>query len=679
MLSILVLAGLVVNLVVFFQYSGTTTAATDRIINIEGESALLLQTMLANGLQTEQALRNIILNPRDTQAATNSDAADKEFADNLLAVSRLLPGEGQALDGLRRDRETLAQIRAAIRKLGLDGQREEAVARLNTDETPIWRKVKSALIELAAAQKRQLQRSLESQRQNERTGQRTVASVTVVLSGAVLVLLWTLGQGIAKPLSAMDAFSRKVAQGDFNTALTGSFALEFRRLQGTLAAMSRELKTSLGFSQSVMRGFNQPFLTIDSTGQVTHLNQAALDMLDIKAAPDGFIGRPAGAFFYDDPDRPTKVAQLIASGDWNSAEDTVLTTRTGRHVTLRAERSLLRDLDGNIIGGIATYMDLTAIKESEALALEQARRLHEAADKIRRVAGVLGEASQGLSAQIEQSTQGAQAQSRRVVDTATAMEEMNATVLEVARNASEAAQISSRAKSMAEEGVRAVVRVVSFMGQVNDNARQSLEAMGHLGKRAEGIGGILGTISDIADQTNLLALNAAIEAARAGEAGRGFAVVADEVRKLAEKTMTATKEVGEAIQGIQHGTRDNYEQVAQAVAAIGEATSLAKQSEGILDEIAGLVDTTADQVRSIATASEQQSATSEEINRSIDEINTISSETAAAMRQSSQAVASLADQTRELSELIVSMGQDGDALPSRGAVAPGLALRGRLS
>ena len=111
-----------------------------------------------------------------------------------------------------------------------------------------------------------------------------------------------------------------------------------------------------------------------------------------------------------------------------------------------------------------------------------------------------------------------------------------------------------------------------------------------LGKQAQGIGQILNVISDIADQTNLLALNAAIEAARAGEAGRGFAVVADEVRKLAEKTMTATGEVGEAIRNIQVGTQKNMSNVEQSVQAVVSATALADKSGNALVDIVNLVE-----------------------------------------------------------------------------------------
>jgi methyl-accepting chemotaxis protein len=298
------------------------------------------------------------------------------------------------------------------------------------------------------------------------------------------------------------------------------------------------------------------------------------------------------------------------------------------------------------------------------VAKEQAERakaegMLQAANKLEGVVEIVTSASEELSAQIEQSSRGSEEQSRRVDETATAMEEMNATVLEVAKSASHAAQTADEAKAKAEDGSRVVGQVVKGIEEVQHQSQEMKADMGTLGKQAEGIGQIMNVISDIADQTNLLALNAAIEAARAGEAGRGFAVVADEVRKLAEKTMTATKEVGDAIRGIQDGTKKNISNVERSAHTIEEATGLAIKSGESLKEIVSLVESTSDQVRSIATASEQQSSASEEINHSIEDVSRISSETSDAMRQSAQAVGEMADQAQILKNLIADMQSEG--------------------
>jgi len=173
-----------------------------------------------------------------------------------------------------------------------------------------------------------------------------------------------------------------------------------------------------------------------------------------------------------------------------------------------------------------------------------------------------------------------------------------------------------------------------------------------LGSQAEAVGGVMDVISDIADQTNLLALNAAIEAARAGEAGRGFAVVADEVRKLAEKTMTATSEVGSSIQAIQDSAAQNIKNVDEAVASVTEANEMANNSGEALKDIVRMANDSSLLISGIATAAEEQSATSEEINRAVDGISQIAGETAHGMLESSSAVRELATVAQELKVLL---------------------------
>ena len=158
-----------------------------------------------------------------------------------------------------------------------------------------------------------------------------------------------------------------------------------------------------------------------------------------------------------------------------------------------------------------------------------------------------------------------------------------------------------------------------------------------------------------ADQTNLLALNAAIEAARAGEAGRGFAVVADEVRKLAEKTMSATGEVGNVITKIQSMTKENVAATERAVQSVSKSTELANDSGRALSEIVSGVEMAADQVRAIATAAEEQSATSEEINRATDEINQIATESSQVMDEASKAIQEVAAMASRLNNVIEGM------------------------
>ena len=300
-----------------------------------------------------------------------------------------------------------------------------------------------------------------------------------------------------------------------------------------------------------------------------------------------------------------------------------------------------------------------AMREAEAAqkAAEGAKRegMLAAAAQLEDVVAIVSSASEQLSAQISHSEKGAAAQAASVAETATAMEEMNSTVLEVAQSASVASAVTNDTREKADQGSKVVQRAVESIQDVQEVAYAMKADMETLAEQAEAISDIMSVISDIADQTNLLALNAAIEAARAGEYGRGFAVVADEVRKLAEKTMTSTHDVGNAISSIQKSVQQSMSQTDKAAELVAIATGHSNESGKALLEIVTMVENAADQVHSIATASEEQSATSEEINRSISEVNHIAEETVVTMLEASKAVNELAEQTHALSALIEEM------------------------
>ena len=301
-----------------------------------------------------------------------------------------------------------------------------------------------------------------------------------------------------------------------------------------------------------------------------------------------------------------------------------------------------------------------AMQQAEAASREaqgKTQAMLAAADRLEQVGNVVSSASSELSAQIEQSDRGAAESAQRLSEAATAMNEMNASVQEVGKNAGSASAASSETKEKAEAGARVVEKAVHSIEQVHQMSLDLKDDMTQLNEHAQDITRIMGVISDIADQTNLLALNAAIEAARAGEAGRGFAVVADEVRKLAEKTMASTQDVGNAIKAIQESTSKSMTGVDNAVERISEANELASQSGAALEEIVATVEATGDQVNAIATASEEQSAASEEINQSIVQVNDMSRQTAEAMAEAAKAVSDLAAQAQGLTNLIQELKQ----------------------
>ncbi len=282
----------------------------------------------------------------------------------------------------------------------------------------------------------------------------------------------------------------------------------------------------------------------------------------------------------------------------------------------------------------------------------RAEGLHHASERVRQVLTHVVDSSEKMSVRSTDLLEGTETQSDRISSTATAMEEMNATVLEIARNAGDAAAASSNAQKKAQDGASVVNKTKTTLSETVSEVNSLKDNMEKLDERARGTETIISVITDIADQTNLLALNAAIEAARAGEAGRGFAVVADEVRKLAEKTMAATGEVSSSIGAIQRVAEANIQSMEAVYKCIEEASGFSEESGTMLKEIVDEAQKSAEQIHSIATAAEEQSATSDEISRSVEEISRITSETTNGVRDFSVALESLAKQVIEMQQIV---------------------------
>jgi methyl-accepting chemotaxis protein len=340
--------------------------------------------------------------------------------------------------------------------------------------------------------------------------------------------------------------------------------------------------------------------------------------------------------------------------------------------------SLMVNLIQEIARNNLAVEDLQVASEDEtgraAEALNQMKNsLREIIQSIAGTAAHVASASEEISTSATQQAQGAETQRDQATQVATAMQEMSSTVAQVSDNCNSAAEAARQAAETARQGGAIVEETLGKMQVIAESVGATATNMGSLDTSSERIGRIIGVIDEIADQTNLLALNAAIEAARAGEQGRGFAVVADEVRKLAERTTMATKEIAQMIQNIQGETKAAVTGMKAATEQVVEGVSSTAKAGESLKGIIRMSEQVGEMITQIATAATQQSSTTEHVNSNLEQIARLVKESAIGAQQSAQACQDLSGLALDLQTMVgkFQLGENQQAASGQG--------RGRLA
>ncbi len=484
-------------------------------------------------------------------------------------------------------------------------------------------------------------------------------TIMLIISCFVLfagLLSYCISKGINTTVQGMCRFTAHVSGGYLNAVpdFAGT-TKELSVLGNDMKAMVATLKEKLGFSQGILDGMSSPCLVADPTGKITFLNTQMNQLMGRKGSTAEQLGTSIEDFFAQDLDLAKTIRTVLQDDTEKNIPLHQGTNLQGETYFLAVDAIPIYNLDKQALGAFVELSNLTELKRKEQEILEHNKILSETAQRALGIAQLVHTATGELAIIVDEANTAAETQKSLSQNAASAMEEMNATVMEVAQSASGTAEQAENTMNKAREGAESVNQSIEVINLVKERAHEMKEHIGLMCKQAEGIEKVMNVINDIADQTNLLALNAAIEAARAGEVGRGFAVVADEVRKLAEKTMNATREVGTAISEIQEGTEKAVNGMGGAVQVVDEATNLVHKSGVALEEILALAGATSDQVNSIAAAAEQQSAASDEISRSVADVNDLAEKTSLGMDQSVEAVTRLKQQADELSELIAGL------------------------
>jgi len=416
-------------------------------------------------------------------------------------------------------------------------------------------------------------------------------------------------EAIVKPTQIAVEYVKKIGNGDLSSLVREEFKGDFNILKDNLNLCIKSINELITDADMLASAAVEGNLNLRAdenkhNGDYRKIIKGVNDTLNAMIAPIN---------------EGVHILEIMAKGDFTGR---ITSNYKGDHRLIKDSINSLADSLCKALAGVTEAVEATASASSE------------------------------ISSSTEEMAAGAHEQTQQTFEIAGGVEEMAKTILENTKNSSFAAETAKDAGRKAKDGGRIVKETIEGMNRITDVVKQTAARVEELGKESEQIGEIIRVIDDIAEQTNLLALNAAIEAARAGEQGRGFAVVADEVRKLAEKTSKATKEIETMIKRIQKDTVAAVDSMTLGTHEVENGKLLANKAGDSLEEIIASSDQLLDIVTQVASASEEQSSAADEISKSVEAISSVSQQSTSGIQQIAKAAEDLSRLTVNLENLV---------------------------
>jgi methyl-accepting chemotaxis protein len=507
-----------------------------------------------------------------------------------------------------------------------------------------------------------------------------------------------VGKRISNPIKALKESANRVANGEFNVKVENCSNDEVGELCSSFNIMSEKITQQF----KDIDGLAAPMLMIDNEFNIEYMNKTGADLLG--KDQNSLIGAKCYDQFKTDQCNTEECACYLAMKN-NRIESAQTTAHpNGVELPIMYTGAPRRDKQGNVVGAIEFVMNITQAKEHEKYLSRNVKCMLGEMEKfskgdltvnltpektndeiaqlfngfnltvsnIKNILQQVAESVQSttsaanqISSGAEELAAGAHEQSAQTTEVATAVEQMAATITQTTQHVVRTNEAAKGSGSLANEGQEVIEATINGMRKIEEVVTHSSKIILELGNSSGQIGEIIQVINDIADQTNLLALNAAIEAARAGEQGRGFAVVADEVRKLAERTTNATNEIEGMIRKIQNDSRNAVKAIQQGNEEVSKGMKDATKAGDSMTKIVNSSEDVLEISTQVATASEEQSVAVEQISRSIEGINTVALDSASGIQLVSDAATDLSQLAENLQSLILQFKLNGDNHPNK--------------
>lgn len=628
------------NMVIIVDELFPEAVDENKIIDAVNENAIAIRNML---FSNDPAIKRATLNT----LTKNKDFIDKTYQSLSERVSN--PKAKELLNNIEKIRQQeYFPARERLFRLYESGENLE-VERLLFGEFQIAQnKFIESISNLIEFQTELV--NLEGDKAKNSYSSAKTFTVIIGISALLFMLIFSvyLTKIITNPIAGLVNAANKLAEGDITVEVKANRKDEIGILEASFVKMIEGIKNKAEAAQKISEGnlevnlkarSENDVLSLSILNIVKYLKELITELNMLTAgAINGDLKVRGNAEKFNGSYKSIieEINQLVAK--------MVEPINESREVlNIMAKGDLTPRVKGNYLG------DYKIIKDSiNQLGDSLENVIRDVTEAVKATAS----ASSEISSSSEEMAAGAQEQSAQANEVASAVEQMTTTILQTSKNANVASERSSKASKLTQTGVEKIAEAKEGMNDITTSAQSTAKVIGSLANKTDQIGEIAQVIDDIADQTNLLALNAAIEAARAGEQGRGFAVVADEVRKLAERTTKATKEIAETIKEIQNEAREANESMVVAGRVVSKGIELNAQVEEVLFNIDTTVKSVNDEISQVASASEEQSTAAEQISKNIESISSVTQQSAAGVQQIARAAEDLNRLTINLQDLI---------------------------